>query len=94
MYTLQNNIELTTKAIDSLTAELSEEQERNAHHLAQIEDLQKDHDEKLATFEEVKRLTDALVKDTKRIEKEEVALQRRRSTCLPSRRSSRSRSRM
>ncbi|WOO77651.1 Structural maintenance of chromosome0s protein 4 [Vanrija pseudolonga] len=78
MYTLQNNIELTTKAIDSLTAELSEEQERNAHHLAQIEDLQKDHDEKLATFEEVKRLTDALVKDTKRIEKEEVALQEKK----------------
>ncbi|KAL1408278.1 Structural maintenance of chromosomes protein 4 [Vanrija albida] len=78
MYTLQNNIELTTKAIDSLTAELSEEQERNAHHLAQIEDLQKDHDEKLATFGEVKRLTDALVKDTKRIEKEEVALQEKK----------------
>ncbi|TXT13312.1 hypothetical protein VHUM_00679 [Vanrija humicola] len=78
MHTLQNNIELTTKAIDSLTAELSEEQERNAHHLAQIEDLQKDHDEKLATFDEVKRLTDALVKDTKRIEKEEVALQEKK----------------
>lgn len=74
MHTLQSNIEITTKAIDQLNAQLAEEQERNAHHLAQIEDLQKGYDAKLADFEEVKRLTDALVKDAKKIEKEEVGL--------------------
>ena len=35
---------------ESLTAQLAKEQEQNAHHLAEIEDLQKDHDEKLAAF--------------------------------------------
>ncbi|KAK4685041.1 structural maintenance of chromosome 4, partial [Tremellales sp. Uapishka_1] len=74
MYTLQNNIEITTKAIDSLNAELSSEQERNAGHLAEIDSLQKGYDEKLAAFEEVKRLTDQLVKDSKKYEKEEVGL--------------------
>lgn len=74
MHTLQSNIEITTKAIEQLNAQLSEEQDRNAHHLAQIEDLQRGYDAKLADFEEVKRLTDALVKDAKKIEKEEVAL--------------------
>lgn len=74
MHTLQSNIDITTKAIEQLNAQLAEEQERNAHHLAQIEDLQKGYDAKLADFEEVKRLTDALVKDAKKIEKEEVGL--------------------
>ena len=36
---------------DSLTAELAEEQERNAGHLAEIDSLQKEYDDKLATFE-------------------------------------------
>lgn len=51
MHTLHNNIEITTKAVDSLTAQLTSEQERNAHHLAEIEDLQKGYDEKLAAFD-------------------------------------------
>ncbi|CAD6578745.1 MAG: hypothetical protein TREMPRED_002256 [Tremellales sp. Tagirdzhanova-0007] len=95
MYTLQNNIEITTKAIELLTAELAEEQELNAGHLAEIADLQTGYDEKLAAFEashlicklnidltrveqEVKRLTDALVKDSKKFEKEEVGLQEKK----------------
>ncbi|WWD20077.1 hypothetical protein CI109_104551 [Kwoniella shandongensis] len=74
MHTLQSNIEITTKAIENLTAELSQEQDRNADHLAKIDGLQKEYDEKLAAFDEVKRLTDALVKDSKKYEKEEVGL--------------------
>ncbi|WWC65608.1 uncharacterized protein I303_108228 [Kwoniella dejecticola CBS 10117] len=74
MHTLQNNIEITTKAIENLSAQLVDEQERNADHLSKIGDLQKEYDEKLAAFEEVKRLTDALVKDSKKFEKEEVGL--------------------
>ncbi|KAL7424908.1 Structural maintenance of chromosomes protein 4 [Cryptotrichosporon argae] len=78
MYTLQNNIEITTKAIESLNAQLIEEQERNAGQLAEIDHLQKGYDEKLAAFDEVKRLTDALVKDSKKFEKEEVGLQEKK----------------
>ncbi|WRT69435.1 uncharacterized protein IL334_006421 [Kwoniella shivajii] len=74
MHTLQNNIEITTKAIENLDSELGNEQERNADHLSKIGDLQKEYDEKLAAFDEVKRLTDALVKDSKKFEKEEVGL--------------------
>ncbi|WVQ96218.1 hypothetical protein IAU59_003322 [Kwoniella sp. CBS 9459] len=74
MHTLQNNIEITSKAIENLTAQLTNEQERNADHLSKIGDLQKEYDEKLAAFEEVKRLTDKLVKDSKKFEKEEVGL--------------------
>ena len=36
--------------------------------------MQKGYDEKFAAYEEVKRLTDALVKDSKKFEKEEVGL--------------------
>ena len=74
---------------------LVEEQGRNAGHLAEIDDLQKGYDEKLAAFEvrlvqrcrdsadtvdmqEVKHLTDALVKDAKKFEKEEVGLQEKK----------------
>lgn len=78
MYTLQNNIDITTKAIQSLTAELAEEQERNAGHLAEIDSLQKEYDEKLATFEQVKKFTDELVKESKKFEKEEVGLQEKK----------------
>lgn len=91
MNTLNNNIEITTKAIvshlfplnphltranlqDSLNAQLTDEQERNAHHLAEIAELQTAYDEKLATFEEVKKFADQLVKDSKKFEKEEVGL--------------------
>nr|XP_019043245.1 hypothetical protein I302_07819 [Kwoniella bestiolae CBS 10118]OCF22175.1 hypothetical protein I302_07819 [Kwoniella bestiolae CBS 10118] len=74
MHTLQNNIEITTKAIENLDSQLTNEQERNADHLSQIGDLQKEYDEKLAAYEEVKRLTDALLKDAKKFEKEEVGL--------------------
>lgn len=59
---------------ESLTAELADEQERNAGLLSEIGDLQKGYDEKLAAFDEVKRLTDALIKDSKKFEKEEVGL--------------------
>ncbi|WWC93076.1 uncharacterized protein L201_008041 [Kwoniella dendrophila CBS 6074] len=78
MHTLQNNIEITTKAIENLNSELTNEQERNADHLSKIGDLQKEYDEKLAAFDEVKRLTDALVKDSKKFEKEEVGLAEKR----------------
>lgn len=53
---------------------MNEEQERNAGLLSEIGDLQKGYDEKLSAFEEVKRLTDALTKDSKKFEKEEVGL--------------------
>lgn len=59
---------------ETLTAKLAEEQEANSHHLAEIESLQKEYDEKLATFEEVKKFADQLVKDSKKFEKEEVGL--------------------
>jgi len=36
---------------EALTAELGEEQERNSGHLAEIDDIQKGYDEKLAAFE-------------------------------------------
>ncbi|ORY34983.1 RecF/RecN/SMC N terminal domain-domain-containing protein [Naematelia encephala] len=78
MFTLQNNLEITTKAIENLTAELAEEQERNAGQLAEIDELQNGYNEKLAAFEEVKHLTDALVKDSKKYEKEEVGLQEKK----------------
>ncbi|EIW71748.1 hypothetical protein TREMEDRAFT_27197 [Tremella mesenterica DSM 1558] len=78
MYTLTNNIEITSKAIESLTADLSQEQERNAGHLAEIDSLQKEYDEKLATFEQVKKFTDDLVKESKKFEKEEVGLQEKK----------------
>jgi len=78
MHTLQNNIEITTKSIEKLNATLEEEQQRNAHHLAEIESLQKGYEAKLADYEEVKRLTDALIKDAKKIEKEEVGLQEKK----------------
>ncbi|WWC73446.1 uncharacterized protein I206_107416 [Kwoniella pini CBS 10737] len=74
MHTLSNNIEITTKAIENLNTQLVDEQDRNADHLSKIGDLQKEYDEKLAAFDEVKRLTDALVKDSKKFEKEEVGL--------------------
>lgn len=51
MYTLSNHIEMTTKSIESLNAQLTDEQERNAHQIAQIESLQKDYESKLATYE-------------------------------------------
>ncbi|ORX37975.1 RecF/RecN/SMC N terminal domain-domain-containing protein [Kockovaella imperatae] len=78
MYTLQNNLDITSSAIQSLTAQLAEEQQKNAGHLTEIDDLQKGYDEKLAAFEDVKRLTDALVKDSKKFEKEEVGLQEKK----------------
>lgn len=78
MYTLQNNLEITAKTIDNLNAKLTTEQERNAHHLAEIESLQHEYNEKLAAFQEVKRITDALVKEAKKIEKDEVALQEKK----------------
>ncbi|OCF77743.1 hypothetical protein I204_01743 [Kwoniella mangroviensis CBS 8886] len=74
MHTLQNNIEITTKAIEKLNSDLTSEQERNADHLSRIGDLQKEYNERLAAYEEVKRLTDALLKDAKKFEKEEVGL--------------------
>lgn len=57
-----------------MTAELEAEQQDNAHHLAEIEELQKAYDEKLSDFEEVKKFVDSLSKDTKKYEKEEVGL--------------------
>ena len=67
MYTLQNNLDITSTAIvsstlwcycaeadpcqQSLTEQLAEEQQQNAGHLAEINDLQKGYDEKLAAFE-------------------------------------------
>jgi structural maintenance of chromosome 4 len=42
--------------------------------LSEIAHLQKSYDEKLAAFDEVKKFTDALVKDSKKFEKEEVGL--------------------
>lgn len=78
MYTLQNNIEITTKAIDGLGAQLTEEQERNADLLAQIEDLQKEYNDKAANWETVKQACDALTKDAKKLEKEEVGYQEKR----------------
>ncbi|GFZ50178.1 hypothetical protein JCM24511_07933 [Saitozyma sp. JCM 24511] len=74
MSTLNSNFEITTKAIESLGAELAEEQERNAGHLAEIEDLQKGYDDKRAAFEEVKQLVDQITKESKKYEKEEVTL--------------------
>jgi structural maintenance of chromosome 4 len=78
MHTLNGNIEITTKSIDKLNGTLVEEQERNAHHLAEIENLQKGYEAKLADYDEVKRLTDTLVKDAKKIEKDEVGLQEKK----------------
>ena len=86
MHTLQNNLDITLKAIvsndlqalsnsqESLTAQLGEEEERNAGMMSEIAALEQDHSDKLAAFEEVKRLTDALIKDSKKFEKEEVGL--------------------
>jgi len=59
---------------ETLTTQLGQEQERNAGLLAEIEELEKGYQEKLAAFDEVKRLTDALIKDSKKFEKEEVGL--------------------
>jgi structural maintenance of chromosome 4 len=59
---------------ESCTAQLAQEQEANAHHLAEIDSLQKEYDEKLAAFQEVKQFVDQLVKDSKKYEKEEVGL--------------------
>ncbi|ODN78385.1 hypothetical protein L202_04024 [Cryptococcus amylolentus CBS 6039] len=78
MYTLQSNIDITTKAIENLTAQLSSEQELNADHLATIDALQKEYDEQVAAFAEVKKHTDTLTKEAKKIEKEEVGLQERK----------------
>ncbi|BEI96156.1 hypothetical protein CcaverHIS631_0111050 [Cutaneotrichosporon cavernicola] len=78
MYTLQNNIEITTKAINGLTAQLTDEQERNGDLLAQIENLQKEYDDKAANWETVKTACDALTKDAKKLEREEVGYQEKR----------------
>ncbi|WVQ75201.1 hypothetical protein IAR50_004812 [Cryptococcus sp. DSM 104548] len=78
MYTLQSNIDITTKAIENLTAQLSSEQELNADHLATIDALQKEYDEQVAAFAEVKKHTDTLTKEAKKIEKEEVGLQEKK----------------
>lgn len=78
MYTLQNNIEITTKAIDGLSAQLTEEQDRNGDLLAQIEHLQKEYDDKAANWDTVKKACDALTKDAKKLEKEEVGYQEKR----------------
>ena len=59
---------------ESLTAQLGQESERNAGLLAEIDELEKGYQEKLTAFDEVKRLTDALIKDSKKFEKEEVGL--------------------
>jgi structural maintenance of chromosome 4 len=76
--TLRENIHITTKSMDKLTTKLAEEQERNAHHLAEIEELQKAYNEKAANYEEVKVLTEQLVKDAKKIGKEDVGLQEKK----------------
>ncbi|KLT44076.1 hypothetical protein CC85DRAFT_311309 [Cutaneotrichosporon oleaginosum] len=78
MYTLQNNIEITTKAIDGLNAQLTGEQERNGDLLAQIEHLQQEYNDKAASWETVKKACDALIKDAKKLEKEEVGFQEKR----------------
>ncbi len=57
-----------------MTAQLAEEEQHNAGLLSEIGDLEQDHRDKLAAFEEVKRLTDSLIKDSKKFEKEEVGL--------------------
>ena len=53
---------------------MAEEQEANAHHIAEIEALQNHYNDKLAAFEEVKKFADQLSKDSKKHEKEEVGL--------------------
>lgn len=78
MYTLQNNIEITTKAVDGLTAELNEEQERKADLLTEIEELEKEYNDKAANWETVKQACDALTKDVKKLEKLEVSRQEKR----------------
>lgn len=71
-------VEVKLTLQDSLTAELTDEQDRNAHHLAEISSLQQAYDDKLAAFEEVKKFTEKLVRDSKKFEKEEVGLLERK----------------
>jgi len=56
---------------------LEEESAKNADLLADIERLTTEYNEKLEAYKEVQRLTDALVKDAKKFEKEEVGLQKK-----------------
>ncbi len=57
-----------------LTGQLAAEQEKNAGNLAEIGQLEESYKEKLWAFDEVKVHMDALTKDAKKIEKEEVGL--------------------
>jgi structural maintenance of chromosome 4 len=59
---------------EHLNAQLAAEQEKNAGNIAEIDQLQAGYNEKLAAFEEVKHHMDALIKDSKKFEKEEVGL--------------------
>ena len=63
---------------ESLTAQLEEESTKNAGLLADIERLTAEYNEKLQAYNEVQRLTEALVKDAKKFEKEEVGLQEKK----------------
>lgn len=57
---------------------MEEESAKNADLLADIERLTTEYNEKLEAYKEVQRLTDALVKDAKKFEKEEVGLQEKK----------------
>ncbi|WVO23287.1 uncharacterized protein IAS62_004637 [Cryptococcus decagattii] len=72
MYHLQNQTEITSKAIERLEGQLAAEQERNAEHIATVDDLQKEYEERLASIAEVKAMLDKLHKEAKKYEKEQV----------------------
>ncbi|UOH82309.1 hypothetical protein LQV05_005006 [Cryptococcus neoformans] len=72
MYHLQNQTEITSKAIERLESQLAAEQERNAEHIATADDLQKEYEERLASIAEVKAMLDKLHKEAKKYEKEQV----------------------
>ncbi|OXG25339.1 hypothetical protein C367_03158 [Cryptococcus neoformans Ze90-1] len=72
MYHLQNQTEITSKAIERLESQLAAEQERNAEHIATVDDLQKEYEERLASIAEVKAMLDKLHKEAKKYEKEQV----------------------
>lgn len=78
MYTLNSNIEITNKTIEALERQLETERETNASHLSEIAELQKAYEDKLEAAEEVKTHVDALQKDLKKLEKEEVGLSEKR----------------
>ncbi|WVN86971.1 uncharacterized protein L203_102146 [Cryptococcus depauperatus CBS 7841] len=78
MHTIQQNLDITSKAIENLTAQLQQEQQQNAHQLSDIDAHQKDYEEYAAEYESIKKFVDNLVKDVKKFEKEEVGLQEKK----------------